>query len=315
MRKLPEDFDWNFYLNFYQDLKDAGLKTKQDVINHYLNHGYSENRIFKKFNINETINTSNKIIPDIFTHSQYFNILKNHNSKKITISVIITVFNYDKFICDAINSVIENGLDVEIVIVDDKSIDDSLKLSKSFLNTNHKITIIEKYKNTGLIDSRNVGISICSGEYVFILDADNTIYKNCLREHLHYISKYNLGACYGVIDCFNEEGEFIKQISNKTFDFELLKSGNYIDAMAMFNKKELIDVGGYDTNLNKFGVGWEDFELWLRLGSLNKRIGFINQPLSRYLVKEDSMLSETNKEFNKRNLIYYLNNKYDADIQ
>ena len=85
--------------------------------------------------------------------------------------------------------------------------------------------------------------------------------------------------------------------------------------MAMFNKKELIDVGGYDTNLSKFGVGWEDFELWLRLGYLNKKVGFINKSLSRYLVKEDSMLSETNKDSNKRNLIYYLNNKYNANIQ
>jgi glycosyltransferase involved in cell wall biosynthesis len=315
MKKLPKDFDWNFYLDFYQDLKDAGLKTEKDAINHYLNHGYLENRFYKKFNINNNINLDNKIKPETFTHSQYFNILKNHNSKKIIISVIITVFNYDKFICDAINSVIENDIDVEIVIVDDKSTDDSLKLSRSFLNTNHKITLIEKYNNTGLIDSRNIGISICSGEYVFILDADNTIYKNCLQEHLDYITKYNLVACYGVIDCFNEEGELIKKISNKTFNYELLKFGNYIDAMAMFNKKELIDVGGYDTNLSKFGVGWEDFELWLRLGYLNKKVGFINKSLSRYLVKEDSMLSETNKDSNKGNLIYYLNNKYNANIQ
>ena len=311
----PIDFDWKFYLENHRDLVDAGLKTEEDAISHFLTHGKYENRFYKKININDTYNFDKKIKLNSFTYSQDYNILKNHNSKKINLSVIITVFNYDRFIYKAVNSVIDNDIDVEIVIVDDKSTDNSLETSKSFLKTNHKVTIIEKYKNTGLIDSRNIGISICSGEYIFILDADNTIYKNCLQEHLDCLINYNLTACYGVIDCFDEEGEFIKQISNKTFDYNLLKYGNYIDAMAMFNKKEIIDIGGYDINLKNFGIGWEDFELWLRLGELNKRVGFINKSLSRYLVKEDSMLSLTNEESNKRNLIYYLNNKYNADIQ
>jgi len=44
---MPENFDWEFYLEYYQDLRDAGLKTKEDTERHYLNHGIYEHRIYK----------------------------------------------------------------------------------------------------------------------------------------------------------------------------------------------------------------------------------------------------------------------------
>ena len=43
---LPKNFDWEFYLKYYQDLRDAGLKTEKDAERHYLNHGQYENRVF-----------------------------------------------------------------------------------------------------------------------------------------------------------------------------------------------------------------------------------------------------------------------------
>jgi len=104
-------------------------------------------------------------------------------------------------------------------------------------------------------------------------------------------------------------------MSNNEFSYEMLKYGNYIDAMSMFDKKKLIDIGLYDTNLKNFGIGWEDYELWLRIANIGGKVGFIDKPLSKYLVKNDSMLSITNQKNNKNNLIYYLNNKYNANIQ
>jgi glycosyltransferase involved in cell wall biosynthesis len=48
MKNLPENFDWEFYLEYYEDLRNAGLKTKEDAETHYLNHGQDENRIYVK---------------------------------------------------------------------------------------------------------------------------------------------------------------------------------------------------------------------------------------------------------------------------
>jgi hypothetical protein len=47
---LPEDFDWKFYLEYYEDLRNAGLRTKEDAEGHYLNHGQYENRLYFDYN-------------------------------------------------------------------------------------------------------------------------------------------------------------------------------------------------------------------------------------------------------------------------
>ena len=247
-----------------------------------------------------------------------YSLIKNHKIKRFDVSVIISLHNYQDYIKSAVGSVMmdETKPLTEIVIVNDCSTDESLTISKSLLNTNHNITLINKLINTGLVETRNIGISNSSGDYVFILDSDNQIYENCLIEHFNFLKQNtDFIACYSTIKCFNKEGNLIREVSNDVFNFEKLKNSNYIDAMAMFDKKKIIEIGLYDNEIKKYGIGWEDYELWLRIGSLGEKVGFINKTLSRYLVKEDSMLSETNEESNKKNLIYYLNNKYNANIQ
>ena len=244
-----------------------------------------------------------------------YRIHRNHRLKTCDISVMISLYNYGRYIQTAVESVIRNpGPVVEIVIVNDASTDDSFSIAQQFLQSNHHITLIDKHRNTGLVDTRNIGLRHCVGNKVFILDADNWIYDDCLSAHLEMMNANpSLVACFGVIECFDESGGFVRHVSNKPFDFETLKHGNYIDAMAMFDRKKLISIGGYDRGIAKVGIGWEDYELWLRIGSLGLEVGFIDRPLSRYLVKPDSMLAQTDR-FHVDALMKYLNNKYDAHI-
>ncbi len=242
-----------------------------------------------------------------------FTVYRNHRLKSCDVSVIISLYNYGRYLNTAVESVMRNlGPVVEIVIVNDASTDDSFSIAQQFLQSNHHITLIDKHRNTGLVDTRNIGLRHCVGNKVFILDADNWIFDDCLSAHLEMMNANpSLVACFGVIECFDESGGFVRHVSNKPFDFETLKHGNYIDAMAMFDRKKLISIGGYDRGIAKVGIGWEDYELWLRIGSLGLEVGFIDRPLSRYLVKPDSMLAQTDK-FHVHTLIKYLNNKYDA---
>lgn len=247
-----------------------------------------------------------------------YSITKNHDINNVDVSVIISLYNYQDYIMKAVESVLmdEDKPLTEIVIVNDSSTDDSLSVVQSLLQSDQPITIINKFENTGLVDTRNLGILHCKGDYVFILDADNTINPGCLREHYRFLeSNPDHIACYAIIECVDENNSFVRHASHMEFDFEELKKVNYIDAMAMFNKQELIDIGLYDTELIKVGIGWEDYELWLRIGNLNKKVGFIQSHLSNYLVKNGSMLFLTHEESNKKKLVEYLNTKYGADIQ
>jgi glycosyltransferase involved in cell wall biosynthesis len=297
IKKIPENFDWKFYLDHYRDLRDAGLKTENDAIRHYLNHGFEEYRIYNdKFYEIDYLKPYLDKIKNFNEDS--FEIIKNHNQKEFDVSVIISLYNYEKYITDCIDSIIKNNFESkEIVIVNDCSTDNSLEKVLPYLDSESKITIINKKVNTGLNHSRNLGIDKCLGKYVFILDADNKIYENCLSEHYNSIKNTGYIACYGIIDCYDENGEFVKNISDSKFDFNKLKNGNYIDAMAMFNKERLIKIGKYSIELMKYGIGWEDYELWLRIGKNGEDVLFINKPLSFYLVKENSMLTDTDKNY------------------
>jgi FkbM family methyltransferase len=72
---IPKDFDWGFYLNFYEDLKNSGLKTKNDAINHYLNYGFKEKRIINSNYLPK------KEIPKDFDWEFYLN--HNHDLKMV----------------------------------------------------------------------------------------------------------------------------------------------------------------------------------------------------------------------------------------
>ena len=245
-----------------------------------------------------------------------YSIYRNHSLKACDISVCISLYNYGQYIRTAVESVMRNqGPTVEIVIVNDCSTDDSLSVAKAFLQSSHNVTLIDKHSNTGLVDTRNIGIKNSVGEKVFMLDADNQIYENCLSSHFHMLKSHpNMVACYAIIECFDASGEFVRNFSNRAFDFQALKKGNYIDAMAMFDRMRLIELGSYDVKMTKVGMGWEDYELWLRIGSRGLEVGFIEQTLSRYLVKTDSMIEQTNR-LHAHALKKYLNRRYDADIQ
>ncbi len=95
---------------------------------------------------------------------------------KIDISVIIPMFNVEKYIEHAIQSIVmqqSHGLTYEIIIVDDLSIDNSREVVKNFKNEN--IRLIELDQNGGTANARNVGIRAARGEWIQFMDSDDAI--------------------------------------------------------------------------------------------------------------------------------------------
>ena len=121
--------------------------------------------------------------------------LDNNNYTKVDnpiISIILTVFNQFHCIHKSIRSIQNQSIkNLEIIIVDDYSSDDSIKLIKKYQKEDNRITIIEHTINEGKIKSRSDGIKIAKGKYITVLDGDDSlIHKDILKNSL-YIS--NLG--------------------------------------------------------------------------------------------------------------------------
>lgn len=97
------------------------------------------------------------------------------------ISVIIPVFNVQEYISKCINSVInQTYTQLEIILVDDGSTDESGVLCDELVKRDVRITVIHQ-ENGGLSDARNTGIKIANGDYVFFLDSDDYLSLDCLE--------------------------------------------------------------------------------------------------------------------------------------
>lgn len=94
--------------------------------------------------------------------------------KKPKISVIMAVYNSEKFLAESIESVLNQTFkEFEFIIIDDASIDKSIEIIKKYKKQNKKIILIKNKTNIGPACSRNKGLNIARGKYIAILDADD----------------------------------------------------------------------------------------------------------------------------------------------
>jgi len=218
----------------------------------------------------------------------------------VDISVVITCFNYGEYLDSAVNSVVEAALfnkrlSVEILIFDDRSTDHSFGIAKALLqNYPLPISIFRSWWNVGVSKGRNLGLSHARGDFVFILDADNTLSKDSLSNLYTRAIAENADAAYGPIRRILPGGEEHSWVSNTPFDPDFLRQqGPYIDAMALFRKTTLVSLSGYNINLLKLIGGWEDYDLWLRLADDRYKVSFCkNTVIGNYLFKSNSMVKK-----------------------
>lgn len=134
------------------------------------------------------------------------NISPNISENVIKVSVVIPVYNVEKYIGECLDSVVSQTLrDIEIIVVDDGSPDSSGIILDEYAKKDSRIQVIHK-KNGGVSAARNDGLEICTGEYIYIMDSDDYIEPNALE------SMYNNAVATGadvVIEdhiSFSEEG-------------------------------------------------------------------------------------------------------------
>lgn len=100
----------------------------------------------------------------------------------IKISVIVPVYNTSKYLKKCLDSILFQSLkEIEIIVVNDGSTDDSLRILKEYQNKDSRIKIINQ-KNMGLSGARNSGIKLAQGEYILHIDSDDWIEQDYLKD-------------------------------------------------------------------------------------------------------------------------------------
>jgi glycosyltransferase involved in cell wall biosynthesis len=184
------------------------------------------------------------------------------------ISVLLSVYNGEKYLREAIESILNQTFtDFEFIIVNDGSTDNALEIIKSY--DDERIRIINNEQNIGLTKSLNKALKQARGEYIARQDADDISLPNRFEEEMKYLDEHPetalLGTSVYLIDKFGEIiGKHI--VLAKPSKKDLLKGNQFNHGSTIF-KKEIIDkVGGYN-ELIRYS---QDYELWLRIAKQYK---------------------------------------------
>ena len=107
----------------------------------------------------------------------------------LKITVIIPMYNVEKYIKRCINSIINQKYNnIEIILIDDGSTDNSYNIAHNYEINDPRIKVIKK-ENEGVSSSRNIGIQIATGDYITFIDADDYIKKNTFYKINNIIKK------------------------------------------------------------------------------------------------------------------------------
>lgn len=131
-----------------------------------------------------------------------------------SVSVIIPVYNVEKYLHECIDSVLAQSLqDFEIILVDDESPDNSGAICEDYARNDSRIKVIHK-KNGGLGYARNSGLEQACGKYIFFLDSDDYLPSDALHSLLTEAEKHGADATHGLPDRFIKPGKFSGKASS-----------------------------------------------------------------------------------------------------
>jgi hypothetical protein len=210
------------------------------------------------------------------------------------VSVLVPLYNHADDVPRALASVVASDFEpVEVVVLDDASTDGSADAVCAFFERRPFLPglLLQHPVNRGLGRTRNDLAAAARGEYVFMLDSDNEIYPTALTR-----LAAALDTAPGTLFAYpmlaeHADGEPDMVRSHLPWEPELLRLGNYIDALSMLRRRELLELGGYTEDHRLYG--WEDYDLWCRCAERGHRGLLVPEILARYKRSEYSMLSVT----------------------
>jgi len=223
-------------------------------------------------------------------------------------SVIMPCFNHATFLRDSVNGILQQTeADLELIIVDDCSSDNSWDVIRSVADSDPRIRAIRHERNQGASRSRNDALQVAKGEFIGFCDADDIWEPDKLRIQVNLLQnhpKYDLVYCDTTI--IDENGLPTNQRFSALFPPPKLASGwlfgelvlrNFINIQSVLMRNQCVQrVGHFDERIK-----WvEDWSYWIRV-SHDHQFLYSQEPLARYRVhrKSTSVVQKRGYRFNR----------------
>lgn len=203
------------------------------------------------------------------------------------ISVIMSVYNAEKFLEESIKSILaQKDVLLELIIVNDGSTDRSLEIALKNSETDKRIHIINQ-ANEGLPRALNNALKASTGEYIARMDADDIALDNRLKIQAEFLQKNpEIDIVGSFVHAFGDNKNRIWKfpISKEDCDVAMLFLNPLAHPAVMFRKSVVASVGYYNTTFEYD----QDYEFWAR-SSAYHRIANIPRPLLKYRIHETQM--------------------------
>ena len=120
-------------------------------------------------------------------------------ARRPTVSVIIPCYNYGRYLGDSVPSALDqDGVDVEVIVVDDRSTDDSAEVAQRLADADPRVALIRHATNAGHVVTFNTGFAEATGEFIVRLDADDLLTPGSLARSVALFDAYpSVGLVYG----------------------------------------------------------------------------------------------------------------------
>lgn len=240
-----------------------------------------------------------KILRDVLNFTE-------KNVEKPKVSVVIPVYNVEKYLVECIDSVINQTFkDIEIICVNDGSTDDSLAILEYYAKLDDRIKIITQ-ENRGLGNARNVGMRHASGDYLIFIDSDDYISLDTIAKLYNNSLSNGSDIVIFKIARFDNEGnvnyklpgfdfdDFFEEVDFNNFSFTYSDIKKYVmnesfSACLKFYKKEIFDK--QDDLIFPEGIAYEDVPFHIKIMLYANKISFVPEFLYYYRFNPNSIIN------------------------
>lgn len=212
------------------------------------------------------------------------------------ISVIMPSYNGERYIVEAIESILEQSYkNLELIIIEDCSTDNSIEIIQRYAVKDQRIKVSINEKNRGIAYSTNKGIELARGKYIALLDDDDISTKDRIKLQVEYLEKNaHIDILGGRTITIDEDGQFINDWGTPRNNPQLIKAKLLFENVDFGNSSVMIRKEFIEKNNLKYrdgSLGMQDFRFFMESSKVGN-ISSIDEILLKHRVHKSS---ETNK--------------------
>lgn len=191
---------------------------------------------------------------------------------KPKISVLMPVHNGEKYLSTSIKSILSQSFkNYEFIVIDDGSIDNSLKIIESYKQKDKRIIVIRNTSNIGTTKSLNKGLLIAQGKYIVRMDSDDWSYPERLKKQYEFMEKHlDVGVSGGTIEVCDKNLNKLNvreyPLTDKAIRKIIFSYSPFAHSATIWKAELMKMVGGYNSNIPLS----QDCELYFKIGQYAK---------------------------------------------